>query len=180
MRSLMFGVTVLNLCVGGPISLGLAIISKDRYGSSAAFGTLLSSIAVGSLLGSLLPALTRYRFRRGWVLLSFSAVIGAEMIVIGLLHGFILMMVLLAILGFGSGLTGVYFQSWLQARIDRNFLGRVMSIFLFATFGLLPVSYSVAGALAQVNLSLMLVGAGALVLAATVFAAMDKQIRAID
>jgi MFS family permease len=180
MRSLMFVVTVLNLCVGGPISLGLAIISKDRYGSSAAFGTLLSSIAVGSLLGSLLPALTRYSFRRGWVLLSFSAVIGAEMIVIGLLRGFILMMVLLAVLGFGSGLTGVYFQSWLQARIDRNFLGRVMSIFLFATFGLLPVSYTVAGALAQANLSLMLVGSGVLVLAATVFAAMDKRIRAID
>jgi MFS family permease len=180
MRSLMFLVIVLNLCVGGPFTVGLAVISKQRYGSAAAFGMLLSSLAVGSLLGSLLPALIKHRWRRGLIVLSFSTVIGTEMIAIGLLRGFIPLMVLLAILGFGSGLTAVYFQSWLQARIDRNFLGRVMSIFMFATFGLLPISYAVAGALAQAELSLMFVGSGALVLAATVVAAMNKQIRAID
>jgi hypothetical protein len=180
MRSLMFLVIVLNLCVGGPFTVGLAIISKQRYGSAAAFGMLLSSLAVGSLLGSLLPALIKYRLRRGLIVLSFSVVIGAGMIALALLHGFIPIVILLAILGFGSGLTAVYFQSWLQARIDRNFLGRVMSIFMFATYGLLPISYAAAGALAQTKLSLMFVGSGALVLAATVVAALDKQIRAID
>jgi len=122
----------------------------------------------------------KYRYRRGLIVLGFSAAIGAEMIAMGLLHGFIPMMVLLAILGFGSGLTEVYFQSWLQARVDRNFLGRVMSIFMFAIFGLLPFSYAVAGTLAQTNLSLMFVGSGALVLAATVVAAVNQQIRAIE
>jgi hypothetical protein len=128
----------------------------------------------------MLPAVMKYHGRRGLIVLGFSAVIGAEMIAMGLLHRFIPMRVLLAILGFGSGLTAVYFQSWLQARIDRNFLGRVMSIFMFATFGLLPISYAVAGALAQAKLSLMFIGSGALVLAATVVAAVNKQIRAID
>lgn len=180
MRSLMFLVTVLNLCAGGPLTIGLAVISKQRYGSAAAFGMLLSSVAVGSLLGSLLPALMKHRYRRGLVILSFSAVISAELIAIGLIQGFVPLMALLAILGFGSGLTGVYFQSWLQARIDRNFMGRVMSIFMFASLGLLPVSYAVAGALVQANLSLMFLGSGVLVLAATVFAAVNKQIRAID
>jgi MFS family permease len=141
---------------------------------------LLSSLAAGSLLGSLLPALIKYHYRRGLIVLSFGAVIGAEMIAMGLLRGFIPMMVLLAILGFGSGFTAVCFQSWLQARVDRNFLGRVMSIFMFATFGLLPISYAAAGALAQARLSLMFLGSGALVLAATVIAAVNKQIRAID
>ena len=180
MRSLMFLVIVLNLCVGGPFTVGLAVISKQRYGSAAAFGMLLSSLAVGSLLGSLLPALIKYHYRRDLIVLSFGAVIGAEMIAMGLVRGFIPMMVLLAILGLGSGFTAVCFQSWLQARVDRNFLGRVMSIFMFATFGLLPISYAAAGALAQARLSLMFLGSGALVLAATVIAAVNKQIRAID
>jgi hypothetical protein len=180
MRSLMFLIVVLNLCVGGPFTVGLAIISKQRYGSAAAFGLLLSSIAVGSLLGSLLPAVLKFRYPRGLIVLGFSAVIGAEMIAMVLVHGLIPIMVLLAILGFGSGLTAVCFQSWLQARIDRNFLGRVMSIFMFATFGLLPISYAVAGALAQAKLSLMFMGSGAMVLAATIVAAVNKQIRAID
>lgn len=180
MRSLMFLIIVLNLCVGGPFTVGLVIISKQRYGSAAALGMLLSSLAVGSLLGSLLPAVMKFHYRRGLILLSFGAVIGVEMIAMVLVHGFIPIMVLLAILGFGSGLTAVCFQSWLQARIDRNFLGRVMSIFMFATFGLLPISYAVAGALAQAKLSLMFMGSGVLVLAATVVAAVNKQIRAID
>jgi hypothetical protein len=124
--------------------------------------------------------LIKYHVRRGPVVLNFSAVIGAAMIAMGLLHAFISIMILLAVLGIGSGLTAVYFQSWLQARIDRNFLGRVMSIFMFATFGLLPISYAVAGALAQTRLSLMFVGSGVLVLALTVVAALNKQIRAID
>jgi hypothetical protein len=158
----------------------LGVISKQRFGSAAAFGMLLSSLAVGSLLGSLLPALIKFHYHRGLIVLSFGAVIGAEMIAMGVLHSFITMMVLLAILGFGSGLTAVCFQSWLQARIDRNFLGRVMSIFMFATFGLLPISYAVAGALAQAKLSLMFMGSGALVLVATAIAAVNKQIRAID
>jgi hypothetical protein len=55
-----------------------------------------------------------------------------------------------------------------------------MSIFMFASFGLLPISYAVAGALAQTKLSFMFMGSGALVLAATVAAALNKQIRAID
>jgi hypothetical protein len=55
-----------------------------------------------------------------------------------------------------------------------------MSIFMFATFGLLPISYAAAGALAQAKLSLMFMGSGALVLAATVVAGLNKQIRAID
>jgi hypothetical protein len=180
MRSLMFLVIVLNLCVGGPFTVGLAVISKQRFGSAAAFGMLLSSLAVGSLLGSLLPALVKQRFRRGLVVLIFSAVIGVGMMAMGVLRGFIPIMILLAVLGLGSGLTAVYFQSWLQARIDRNFLGRVMSIFMFATFGLLPISYAAAGALAQAKLSLMFMGSGALVLAATVVAGLNKQIRAID
>jgi len=180
MRSLMFLIIVLNLCVGGPFTVGLAIIAKQRYGSAAAFGMLLSSLAVGSLVGSLLPAFVKYNLRRGLILLSFSTVIGVEMVAMASIHGFIPMMILLAILGFGSGLTAVYFSSWLQARIDRNFLGRVMSIFMFASFGLLPISYAVAGALAQANLSLMFAGSGALVLATTVAAALNKQIRAIE
>src|ERR1700685_2515940 len=64
MRSLMFLIIVLNLCVGGPFTVGLAVISKQRYGSAAAFGMLLSSLAVGSLLGSLMPALIKFHYRR--------------------------------------------------------------------------------------------------------------------
>ncbi len=180
MRSLMFLLIVLNLCVGGPFTVGLAVIAKQNYGSAAAFGMLLTSLAVGSLLGSLLPAFIKYPVRRGPVVLGFSAVISVAMIAMGLLHAFIPIMILLAILGVGSGLTAVYFQSWLQARIDRNFLGRVMSIFMFASLGLLPISYAIAGALAQTRLSIMFVGSGVLVLATTVVAALNKQIRAID
>jgi hypothetical protein len=180
MRSLMLLVTVLNLGVAGPLTVGLAVLAKGRFGSAATYGTLLSALAAGTLLGSLLPALIKQRRHRGLVVLGFSAIVGLDMIAIGLLHQLIPLLVLLATLGVGNGLTAVYVQSWFQGHIDRAFLGRVMSVFMFAAFGLLPFSYAIAGVLVQLKLTLMFMGAGGLVLAATLVAAVNKQVRAID
>ena len=180
-RSLMLLVMALNLCVSGPLSVGIAVFAKQRIGSSTAFATMLAAMAAGTLLGSLLPALTKHRQRRrGMFLLVFSAVIGAQMISLGLLHQLIPVLVVLAMLGFGNGLAAIYLQSWFQTNVDRSLLGRVMSVFMFAAFGLLPFSYAVAGMVAGLNLTAMFIGAGMLVLIATSIAAFNRELRAID
>jgi hypothetical protein len=180
MRALMLLVTALNLGVAGPLTIGLAVLAKGRFGSAAMYGTLLSALAAGTLLGSLLPALIRQQRHRGMILLGFSTVVGLGMISIGLLQQLISILAVLVVLGIGNGLTAVHVQSWFQGHIDRNFIGRVMSVFMFAAFGLLPFSYAIAGALAQIRLPLMFIGAGGLVLITTLIAAVNKQVRTID
>jgi len=180
MRALMLLVTVLNLGVAGPLTVGLAVLAKGRFGSAAMYGTLLSALAAGTLLGSLLPALLKQRRHRGAIVLAFSTTVGLSMIAIGLLQHLIPIVMVLVTLGIGNGLTAVYVQSWFQGHIDRNFLGRVMSVFMFAAFGLLPFSYAIAGVLVQIKLPVMFIGAGGLVLMATFVAAINRQVRSID
>jgi hypothetical protein len=56
LRSLMLLVLILNFCLAGPVSIGLAYLTKTRFGSPAVYGTMISAAAAGSLLVALLVA----------------------------------------------------------------------------------------------------------------------------
>lgn len=57
LRSLMLLATIMNFCISGPLIVGLAYLTKTKLGSPAAYGTLISSVAAGSLLGAVLAGL---------------------------------------------------------------------------------------------------------------------------
>jgi hypothetical protein len=59
-------------------------------------------------------------------------------------------------------------------------LGRVMSVLMLATVGLMPLSLAAAGVAVEWSLSGMFTAAGALVLVASVFAALQRPVREID
>jgi MFS family permease len=180
LRSLMLLSAVLNLGVAGPLAIGLAFVADKRFSSATAFGTMLSFLAAGALIGSLLPAFTNNPRRRGLLMLIISGVLGCGMMAVGVLHHLIPIIVILTMLGLGSGLVGVQVQSWVQTRVERNVLGRVMSVFMFAALSLMPVSYALAGFLAQINLTILFMSAGSLVLVTTCIAAINQEVRHID
>jgi hypothetical protein len=59
-------------------------------------------------------------------------------------------------------------------------LGRVMSVLMFASLGLMPLSLAAAGVAVQWSLRGMFAGAGALVPVVTLLAAMQRPVREID
>src|SRR5205807_8715948 len=63
LRSLMLLVTILNFCIAGPVSIGLAYLSKTRFGSPAEYGIAISAVAAGRLLGALLAGAGKIRPR---------------------------------------------------------------------------------------------------------------------
>jgi MFS family permease len=180
MRALLLVIAGLNFGVAGPLVVGLAAMAKIRFASATVFGTLLSAMAGGALVGTFLPALFRRQRHRGPLLLAFSFVVGAGMSVIGFLHQVWAIAAILAVIGLGSGLVSVHLQAWFQARVDRALLGRVLSVLMFAAVGLIPFSYVLAGALVEVNLTVMFVASGAILLLVTGIAAMNRAVRAID
>jgi hypothetical protein len=64
--------------------------------------------------------------------------------------------------------------------VDRRVLGRVMSVLMFASLGLMPLSLAAAGVAVQWSLNGMFAGAGVLVLVITLIAALQPTVRAID
>jgi MFS family permease len=179
LSSLLLVIAVINFCITGPMSVGIAVLAKQGFGSAAAFGLLISSVAGGSFLGLLIAA-TRKQRKRGWMLLACCAVVGLGTISISLLHALWSLMLALFVIGASAGFMNVQLIAWFQQRVDRSVLGRVMSVLMFASLGLMPLSLAAAGAAVQWNLQGMFAGAGVLVLAVNVIAALQRSVREID
>jgi MFS family permease len=178
--SLMVVFAAINLCVAGPIGVGLAAMAKFQFGSAAAFGTFLSCFSGGTLAGVLAGGLVKRPRKRGLQFIVMSGLCGLELIGIGLAPRFAAIAALLALMGLGVGFVNVQFAAWMQMRVERALLGRVMSVMMFAAVGLVPISYALAGLLAQWSLPGLFLGAGALLTAASTVALTGKAARHID
>jgi Transmembrane secretion effector len=179
LRTFLLVASVLNFCITGPLSVGLAFLAKNEFGSPAAYGLLMSSVAAGSLVGLLLAAARQQR-KRGWILLAVSVVIGICTASIGMFSHLWSLLPILFVMSASAGFVNVHLLAWFQQRVDRAMLGRVISVLMFASLGLVPLSLAAAGAAVQWSLSGMFAGAGALVLGVACIAALQRQVREID
>ncbi|PYT90673.1 MAG: hypothetical protein DMG36_20260, partial [Acidobacteria bacterium] len=166
LRSLMLLVTILNFCVAGPVSIGLAYLTKTRFGSPAVYGIVISAAAAGSLLGALLAGVWKIR-QRGMMILLVSLALGVCLGSIGLLGKVWSIASVLLIMGAAAGMVNIHIGAWIMQRIDVAVRGRVASVLMLASFGITPISLAVAGFLVAWSLKLMfLLAGGLLVLAA--------------
>jgi MFS family permease len=170
----------INLCVSGPIAVGLAAVAKFRFGSAAAFGTLLSFFGLGMLTGLFLGGFVRRPRKRGLQFILMSGLCGVELIAIGLSTKLAAIAALLAVMGLGVGFVNVQFSSWVQLRVDRTVLGRVMSVLMFSAVGLAPISYAISGVVAKWSLPALFLGAGALLLGISALGVTGRAAREID
>lgn len=179
-RAALLLVAVIDFAFVGPFNVGVVSLAEGRFaGGAVALGLMLSAWGAGALLGTLVAGLTRPR-RRGLLLAAVAAVIGLGLALLGLAPSVVVAAALIGGMGFGSGLINVAAPSWLQARTDPAYLGRVMSLVSFASLGLAPVSFAVAGALVDVHATVMFAVAGLLVLAAAGYALANPAVRAME
>ena len=179
LSSLMLTATVINFCIAGPVGVGLPYLAAKKFGSPTAYAALVSSVAAGGLLGALLAGVWKPR-RRGILILAVCALLGLCLASIGLLPRISLIGAILVLMGIAAGLTNIHIASWCQQRVEQTVRGRVMSVLMFAAIGLMPVSLAVAGGLAQWNVKLMFLIAGAGTLAVTAAAATHRSVREIE
>jgi MFS family permease len=179
LRSLLLVIAVTNFCVTGPTIVGLAWMAKQKFQSPAAFGVLTSALAAGSLVGMALAGLRKHR-KRGPVLLAVSTVIALTTAMMPFLDQLWIVATVLLIEAASAGFFNVQLISWLQQRVDRNVLGRVMSVLMFSSSGLVPISLALAGLVVDRHLTGMFVTAGAVILAITFLVGWLQPVRQID
>jgi len=179
--SLILIFAAINLCIAGPIGVGLAALAKFRFNSDATYGIFLSCFSAGLLPGILLGGLVKRPRRRGLQFIAMSTLTGLELIGIGLALKPVAIGALLALMGLAVGFVNVQVNVWVQTRVDRAMLGRVMSVLMVCAVGLVPLSYAAAGVLAQWSFQGMFIAAGT-VLAVTslALAVPGKGARTID
>lgn len=170
----------LNFSIAGPVGIGLAALAKFRYGSAAIFGTFLSSFSGGMLGGMVIGGMVKKPRKRGLQFIAMAGLCGLELTGIGLFPKFATIATLLALMGFGAGIVNVQFTTWIQLRVERAMLGRVMSVLMFSAVGLIPVSYAISGFVAQWELPALFVAAGTLLVATAAVALTSKAARELD
>jgi MFS family permease len=179
LRSLMLLVMILNFCIAGPIAIGLAYLSKTKFGSPAAYGIAISAIAAGSLLGALLAGVWKIR-RRGVMILLVSLLLGVCLGSIGLLGKVWSIAGVLLVIGAAAGMVNVHIGAWAMQRIDAAVRGRVASVLMLGSVGITPISLAVAGFLIAWSLKMMFLLAGGLMVLTAAGAAFQKTVREIE
>ncbi len=178
--SLMVIFASINFCISGPIAVGLAAMAKFHFASSTAFGTLLSSFFGGTLVGLFLGGFVKQPRKRGLQFIIMSGLCGLELIGIGFASRLVTIAALLAVMGLGVGFVNVQFAAWVQLRVERAVLGRVMSVLMFAAVGLVPISYAIAGFLGGWSLSAIFFIFGGLLATTSALTVTGRAAREID
>ena len=135
--------------------VGIPVLADQRLPEGAtAFGLLMSAYAGGNLVGFLMagslprPSGKAMRVILISLMVAFALVFGSLAFIQSTWVDFILMLPL----GLGNGYIYIVLFSWVQARAPKEMLGRMMSITAFASYGLMPVSQAISGAVIKWNL----------------------------
>ena len=152
-----------NLLIVGPFDVGLPVLAYSRLPEgAAALGLILSAFGGGSLLGmpgaTLLPPLPKRYF--GSALLLLISLTGVGMMAMKFVDSTPVALAIAAGVGIVLGYTNISYMTWAQRRIPRSLMGRVMSVIMFSSMALVPISMAIAGAVVNISLDGMLIVGG--------------------
>jgi hypothetical protein len=81
------------------------------------------------------------------------------------------------ILGMGNGYIAILMFTWMQTRTPREMLGRMMSMVMLSSTGLIPISQAISGAVSKWSLMALFASAGVLILLVTMWAALQPGLK---
>ncbi len=163
-RFVLLFIMAINLLIVGPLTIAIPLLEYARLPEgAAAFGVILSALGGGSLVGMIaagaLPAPRPALL--GPTVLGVLGVTGVGLAAMALASSTAFAATVAATMGVASGYANVLLVTWMQRRVPRALMGRVVSLIGLASLALVPVSQLVAGAMVQVSLEATLFTGGA-------------------
>lgn len=183
LRTIFLLIAAANFLIVGPINVGIPLLADTRLGGgAAAYGIIMSAFGAGSLLGiGVAGALPRPPARvLGTVLLLVWSSMGLAIAPLGLLSSTAGVAGLMLVAGAANFYVVIVFTTWLQERAPETMLGRVMSLLMFASNGLLPVSSALSGALLDLNMAWVFAVAGVTMTALVLLSMLNPTVRAME
>ena len=179
-RTIMLILVGINLSMAGPVYVGGSLLAEARLGGAGAFGALISAAGAGALVGAVIAgSLGRIR-RRGIVELVSTAVMGLGMGGFAFAPNLLVVVLLATAVGMTASFMAVLNISWLQERSGAGLTGRVMSLAMFSSIALDPISYVLAGAIVELSLPAVFLAAAGLLLLTAALGATSHTMRTVD
>lgn len=165
--------TGLNLALVGPLNLGVVLRVEQQRWSPTSLGIIMGVFGAAAALGALSLALYRPRQQQGRMGFLWSATSATAIMTLGYAPGVAGTAAAAAVAGFALGPAGALLLGTVQAATQPEYLGRVMSLISFSSFGLTPVGLAGFGYLADaIGLSLAFLGTGGVVAVLSLAAAL--------
>jgi hypothetical protein len=183
LRAFFFVVAAVTFFFNGPFNIGIPLLADTRFPEGAiAYGTILSTWGAGSLIGMVLAGvLPRPNPKRtGTVLLILVSVMGIGLAFLGVSTSMIFASTIGLVLGSVDGYINVFFVTWVQSRAPKALIGRLMSLLMFSSIGLLPVSMALSGALSRVDVTLLFTVSGSIVALLGLVMTLNPTVRAME
>ncbi len=180
LRLLFLVMMAVNFLFVGPLLVGIPVLASQRLPEGAvAFGLLMSAYAGGNLAGYLLAgSMPRPTGRTmQFLLIILLAAFGFALASFGFIRSTWVDFSLMILLGIGNGYIAITMFTWMQTRTPREMLGRMMSMLMLASTGLVPISQAASGALSKWSLTSLFVGAGLAILMVTIWAALQPELK---
>lgn len=148
LSSFLLYIGLVSLFTTGPLLVGVPLLVRDELqGGVLQYSTFLVFMNIGALLSMFLvptmAAIPKPRFIA--VMLCLDMLIGLLMVVFVNIKVPGLPQAILLVVGMIAAYVQIALITRIQMRVDRRYLGRVMSYVMFAYAGLVPVSASLAG-----------------------------------
>lgn len=133
----------------GPVAVGLPIFLKNEaQGDALDFGTMLTVMNFGALLAMAVGAkLNKDNKNLMRTIIGIDIMIGVLMVLFVFVTFQWAMTLILFLVGMATGYIQLSVFTLVQQRVDKEYMGRVMSFLMFATKGLVPVSSVLAASL---------------------------------
>ncbi|GLQ87763.1 MFS transporter [Dyella flagellata] len=137
------------LIASGPVQVGLPVLVQQQLGmGSAAFGILISVNGFGQLAGVVISGLKWLKaIPLGIAVCLIDLAAGLAMFGMGVNHLLAVSIALMLTLGVGMGFVQVSLYTWIQNRIPKHLLGRIISILTLIMTGISPLSALLTGVL---------------------------------
>ncbi len=183
LRAFFLLIALSNFLIIGPIAIGIPVLAATRFeGGAAAYGVIMSAYGGGSLGGTILAGILPRPApqRMGIVLGLIWSGLGLGVVALGLASTTIVAAVIALLMGLAEGYVVILFISWLQRRTTGAMLGRTMSLLMFASVGLQPLSNMVTGALVDLNAQLLFISFGSLMILLTLLFLLNPSVRSME
>lgn len=145
-----FYIAIISFFITGPAAVGIPVLVKTKFlGNALEFGSFLTVQGIGMTLGMLLstifPRIPANRLGTGILLLDGLA--GALVILFAQVSSIAAAFSITFCIGMIGGFIQVVAFTWIQTRVQPEYMGRIMSYLMFAALGLAPISSVLAGLL---------------------------------
>lgn len=180
LRFILILIVASNFFIMGPMMIGIPVLAKTTLAEgAAAYGIVMSAFGGGALVGIILSGvLPRLKpARMGTILLTIQALMGVALALLPLSTATAYAAGMALLMGAVNGYVNISFFTWLQKRVPEYLMGRVMSVIMFASVGLTPVSTALAGVLIDWNLTAVFIGGGILMALVTLLSLTSRAVR---